>query len=152
MITVQLENLEERLGEIKALLPQHWEELAINRDKVPLSPNYDFYVQYERSGQLIFATLREDGHMMGYFIGFITPGLHYSQTLTCKMDIFYIHPSCRGSALPGLKLFRAVEKELKRRGVQQWYVGSKIKHDASALFKRLGFEPVEVYHSKYIGG
>lgn len=151
MITVQLESFEERLDELKALLPMHWEELAINRDKVPLAPNFDFYIQYERGGQFIFMTLRENGLLKGYFIGFITPGLHYSETLTCKMDIFYIHPECRGSALPGLKLFRAVEKELRRRGVQQWYVGSKISHDASPLFKRLGFEPIEVYHSKWIG-
>lgn len=151
MITVQLESFEDRLEELKVLLPLHWRELAINQDKVPLAPNFDFYIQYERGGQLIFMTLREDGALKGYFIGFITPGLHYSTCLTCKMDIFYIHPDSRGSALPGLKLFREVEQELKRRKVQQWYVGSKIKQDASALFRRLGFEPIEVYHSKYIG-
>lgn len=151
MITVQLESFEKQLEELKVLLPEHYKELAMDQDRVPLSPSYNVYIGHERDGQLIFMTLREDGHLMGYFIGFISPGLHYNTCLSCKMDIFYVHPSIRGNGLPGLKLFRALEKELKRRGVQRWYVGSKMKADASALFKRLGFEPIEVYHSKWIG-
>jgi hypothetical protein len=30
-------------------------------------------------------------------------------------------------------------------------MGSKIQADASALFKRIGAEPVETYYSKWIG-
>lgn len=151
MITVQLESFEERLEELRVLLPEHYKELAMDQDRVPLSPSYNTYIGQERDGHLIFMTLRENGIMMGYFIGFIDLGLHYNTCLSCKMDIFYVHPSIRGTGLPGLKLFRALEKELKRRGVQRWYVGSKIKAPADALFKRLGFEPIEIYHSKWIG-
>ena len=67
------------------------------------------------------------------------------------MDIFYIHPEHRGSNF-GLKLFDFVEKELKRRGVDRWFVGSKCHLDASWLFERLGFDRVEVTYSKYMGG
>lgn len=152
MITYQLESFEERLEELKILLPEHYRELAMDQDRVPLSPSYNVYIGHERDGQLIFMTMRKHGVLVGYFIGFVSPGLHYNTCLSCKMDIFYIHPTARGNGLPGVRLFRAVEKELKRRGVQRWYVGSKMKADASALFKRLGFEPIEVYHSKWIGG
>lgn len=151
MITVQLESLAERLEEIKVLLPLHYEELALNQDKVPLVPQYDIYLARERAGQLMMMTLREAGELVGYFIGFIAPGLHYSTCLTCTMDIFYVKKELRGSGLPGLKLFRAVEKECKRRGVQRMFMGSKVKADASALFERLGAEKVEVYYSKWIG-
>lgn len=151
MITIQVESLEERLEEIKPLLPVHYRELALHQDKVPLAPQYDVYIANERIGQLIFMTMRKDGELVGYFIGFISPGLHYSTCLTCKMDIFFIHPDVRGNGLPGLKLFRALEKELKRRGVQCWFVGSKVKADASALFERLDFEKVETYYTKWIG-
>jgi N-acetylglutamate synthase-like GNAT family acetyltransferase len=66
------------------------------------------------------------------------------------MDIFYVHPSKRtGSA--GLRMFRFVEAELRRRGVQRWFMGSKNHADASALFKRIGAAPVETYFSKWIG-
>ena len=150
MLTVQLESFTERLEEFRPLFPLHWEELALNKDKVPLDPQYDIYLQREARGELIFATLRELGQPVGYFIGFIAPGLHYKTCLTCTMDIFYIHPEKRGGR-GGIKLFKFVEQELKRRGVDRWFVGSKCHADASWLFEILGFDRVEVYYSKWIG-
>lgn len=151
MLTTHIESFEERLTELQELLPLHYEELALNKDKVPLSPQYGVYIERERRGELIFVTMREAGELVGYFIGFVAPGLHYSTCLTCTMDIFYIHPDKRAQGLPGVRLFRAVEKELKRRGVDRWFVGSKTKADASALFEFLDFERVEIYYSKWIG-
>lgn len=152
MLTTQIESFTERLGELKALFPEHWQELALNRDKVPLDPQYDVYVAREARGELLLVTMRNDGEIKGYFIGFIAPGLHYRTCLTCTMDIFYIHPDLRAKGMPGVRLFRAVEKELRRRGVQRWFAGSKVQADASALFEFLDFERVEVYYSKWIGG
>lgn len=150
MITCHVESFEERLAELQVLLPLHYRELALNQDKVPLSPRYGDYIDRERAGGLIFVTLRDAGELVGYFIGFIAPGLHYSTCLTCTMDIFYVHPSKRnGSA--GVRMFRFVETELRRRGVHRWFMGSKIQADASALFKRIGAAPVETYYSKWLG-
>lgn len=151
MLTCQIESFEERLEELKELLPSHYEELALNQDKVPLSPQYRIYIEREQRGELLFVTMRDAGALVGYFIGFIAPGLHYSTCLTCTMDIFYIRKDKRGQALPGVRLFRFVEAELKRRGVDRWFVGSKCKADASALFEFLDFEKVEIYYSKWLG-
>lgn len=150
MITCHIESFEERLGELKELLPIHYEELALNKDKVPLSPQFDIYIAREKRGELIFVALREAGTLAGYFIGFIAPGLHYSTCLTCTMDIFYVHPAKRGGRA-GIKLFKFVEAELTRRGIDRWFVGSKVHMDASWLFEFLGFEKVEVYYSKMLG-
>lgn len=149
MITAQVERLTERLEEMKPLFPMHWAELALNQDKVPLDPQYDIYLARDERGEVLFVTLREAGVLVGYFVGFVAPGLHYRTCLTCTMDIFYVHPDKRGRC--GLMLFRAVEAEAKRRGVQRWFVGSKCHADASWLFERLGFEKVEVYYSKWLG-
>ncbi len=150
MITCHIESFEEKLPELQALLPEHYKELALNQDKVPLSPLYDVYIARERQGGLLFVTLRDAGQLVGYFIGFIAPGLHYSTCLTCTMDIFYVRADKRqGSA--GIRMFRFVEVELKRRGVQRWFMGSKVHADASALFKRIGAAPVETYYSKWLG-
>jgi len=150
MITAQVESFEERLGEFSPLFPLHYEELALNKDKVPLDPNYAMYIEKERNGGLLFVTLREAGEAVGYFIGFIAPGLHYQTCLTCTMDIFYVHPDKRGSKA-GFELFNFVEKELKRRKVDRWFVGSKCHKDTSWLFEKLEFEKVEVYYSKWLG-
>lgn len=150
MITCHVESFEQQLAELQVLLPEHYKELALNQAHVPLSPQYDIYIRRERAGELLFVTLRDAGALVGYFIGFIAPGLHYSTCLTCTMDIFYVRADKRtGSA--GIRMFRFVETELRRRGVQRWFMGSKVKADASALFKRIGAEPVETYYSKWLG-
>jgi len=146
MITYHVESFEERLCELKRLLPLHYEELALNKDKVPLSPQYDVYIQRERNGELLFVTARDAGELVGYFIGFIAPGLHYSTCLTCIMDIFYIAPGHRGSNA-GWELFQFVRKENKRRGVQRWFMGAKVHFDCSFLFEKLGAELVEKTYS-----
>jgi N-acetylglutamate synthase-like GNAT family acetyltransferase len=150
MITFHIELFEDRLAELQVLLPLHYSELALNQDKVPLTPQFNVYIERERRGELIFVVAREEGAMIGYFIGFIAPGLHYQTCLTCTMDIFYVHPDKR-TGTTGLKLFRFVEAELKRRGVQRWFMGSKVQADASALFERVGASKVEVYYSKWLG-
>ncbi len=151
MITCHVESFEQQLDELKVLLPSHYKELALNQDHVPLSPQFDIYINRERAGQLIFVTLRDAGELVGYFIGFIAPGLHYSTCLTCTMDIFYVRADKR-TGTAGIRMFRFVEDELRRRGVQRWFMGSKIHADASALFKRIGAAPVETYYSKWLGG
>lgn len=150
MITAQIESFIERLPEFQALFPSHWEELALNKDKVPLDPRYEIYFDREAAGELLFVTLRELGKPVGYFIGFVSPGLHYKTCLTCIMDIFWLAPEKRGNG-GGKLLFDFVEKELRRRGVQRFFVGSKCHKDASYLFEKLGFEKVEIFYSKWLG-
>lgn len=153
MITAHLEKLSDRLAELKPILPVHWEELALDKDKVPLDPQYDVYLAREAAGELMLMVLRDAGQMVGYFIGFVAPGMHYQTCLTLTMDIFYVHPEHRGSG-GGVVLFEAVKHEAVRRGVQRWFVGSKLhaKVHADALFLHMGFEPVETYYSLWLGG
>lgn len=150
MLTAHVEKLADCLDELKPLFPLHWEELALNKDKVPLDPQYEVYLEREKRGEVIVVTLRELGEIKGYLVGFIAPGLHYRTCLTCITDIFFVHPDARGRH-GGVKLFTAVKKELKRRGVQRWFTGSKNHKDASLLLDFLGFDPVETYHSMWLG-
>jgi GNAT superfamily N-acetyltransferase len=150
MLTAQPEDFMPFLDEVKPLLEHHWEELALNKDKVPLSPQYDVYIQRDALGQILLITLRESGQLVGYFIGFVAPGLHYSTCLTLIMDIFWLAPEHRGK-MGGLKLFRAVEREAKRRGVQRMFVGSKVHKDASKLFEAMRYDKCEVYYTAWLG-
>jgi GNAT superfamily N-acetyltransferase len=150
MITAQVEPYMDCLPELMACYDHHWKELALNKDKVPLAPQYDIYEARDDAGQLLLVTLREAGRLVGYFIGFIAPGLHYKTCLTLTMDIFWTHPDVRGG-FAGVKLFRAVEKDARRRGVHRIFYGSKMHKDASRLFEFLKMEPVEMYYTKWIG-
>lgn len=150
MITAHVESFIENIEQLKTLIPLHYEELALNKDKVPLAPRWNLYAAQERAGELFFVTLRDEGELAGYFIGFVSPGLHYETCLTCIQDIFYVKPDERGQAA-GDQLFDFVEETLKRRGVQRIITNSKNHFPASWLFDRRGYEPIETIHSKWIG-
>jgi GNAT superfamily N-acetyltransferase len=150
MLTAQVEPFPAFLEEVKPLLPLHWEELALNKDKVPLDPQYDVYLKRDALGEVLLITLRSLGELVGYFIGFVAPGLHYRTCLTLTEDIFYIRADHRGRS-GGLILFKAVENEAKRRGIQRMFVGSKLHKDASWLFEKLGYKEVERHYSAWLG-
>ncbi len=150
MLTAHVENLTERLEEMKPFFPMHWEELALNQKQVPLDPQYEIYLDRDAQGQVMLVTLRKAGEMVGYFVGFVAPALHYKTCLTLTMDIFYVLPEHRGDG-GGFILFKEVEREAKRRGVERMFVGSKCHKDASWLFEKLGYEEVERYYSAYWG-
>jgi GNAT superfamily N-acetyltransferase len=151
MLTAHVESLSERLDELKSFFPMHWEELALNQKQVPLDPQYGIYLDRDEAGQVMLVTLRCHGDLVGYFVGFVAPGLHYATCLTLTMDIFYVLPEFRGAG-GGFVLFKVVEAEAKRRGVKRMFVGSKMHKDASWLFQKLGYEPVETYYSLWMGG
>lgn len=150
MITAQVETLAEVLEDLKPFFHGHWEELALNKDKVPLDPDYPQYLAREAAGGVVLVTLRSDGAIVGYFVGFVAPHIHYKSCLTCTMDIFYIQPEFRGR-MGGVRLFKRVEQELKRRGVQRAFFGSKLHKDSGRLFEALGYSAVETYYSKWLG-
>lgn len=150
MITAQVENFRPFLEEVKPLLQGHWDELALDKDKVPLDPQYDEYLNYDAQGKILVVTLREAGKLVGYFIGLIAPGLHYKTCLTYKMDIFYVHPDARGQG-GGVVMVNFLEQELKRRGVQRALMGAKCHKNAGWLFEKLGYDMIEIYYSKWLG-
>lgn len=148
-----------RVEELKQLLDGHWRELALDQEKVELDPCWEIYQAREEVGELMFITIRENGKLMGYFVGFVAPGLHYRGCLTLIMDVFWLHPDLRGedsldqmeSAMYSDELFNAMRAEATRRGVQRIFVGSKLHKDASMFFERLGYAECERYYSLWIG-
>lgn len=150
MLTAQVEPFPAFLEEAKPLFPLHWAELALHQEKVPLDPDYDEYLRRDAAGGVVLVTVREDGKLCGYFVGFVAPALHYKSCLSLTLDIFWIHPEHRGAGA-GFHLFKTVEKEAKRRGIHYMVVGSKLHKDASWLFEKLGYAEIERYFSVWLG-
>lgn len=151
MISFQSESFIECLDELRPLLDLHWDDLALQKEHVKLSPHHEIYFKSEKDDGLAFITIRSDGKIIGYFIGFIGTGLHYSDCLECQMDIFYIVNEYRGSGL-SFKLFEFTENLLKKRGVKRFFAGSKLHKDCGFIFDKMGFEKTEIKYSKWIGG
>ncbi|WLE58394.1 hypothetical protein GIY62_14790 [Burkholderia plantarii] len=150
MITFSVERFSDVYGEMLPLLHEHYGEISTHKEHgVPLEPQVEAYRAREADGTLLMVIGRGEGAIVAYFVAFVAPALHYRSCLTCSPDIFYVEQSRRG-AMIGARMFRFVEQELRRRGVKRWAVGSKVAHDASALFRHLDFEPVETTFEKWL--
>ena len=149
-LTAHVESLTAGMAEWAEIHETHYRELALDQDKVPLDVDFAGYRALDEAGLVTYVTLRDEGRLVGYFVGFVKPSLHYRSTLMAVMDIYYVHPSVRGR-MGGVRLFRAVERELRRRGVKRLIVGEKLHKPSGRLFKALGFTPIETYHSKWLG-
>lgn len=132
------------------MFPEHYAALAPYSHRAVLAPRWDAYAALDAAEVLFLMTMRRGTAMVGYFVGMIQPALHSRHCLECAMDMFWTDPSIRNGHA-GMALFAAVRAELQRRGVQRWHVGSQACADASALFRRLGMEPLETYYTQWIG-
>ena len=151
MITAEIEEWLDVLPELKPMFPAHHRELALFQDRMPLNIQFGVYADRNIKGELVVAIVREDGKVIGYWVTFVAPGLHYGSTLTATMDVLWIKPENRGDG-SGRMLAACLEKELKRRGVKVWWVGSKNHKEIEGFYEHLGFKHEESYFARWIGG
>lgn len=136
------ERIIEVFGEIKPLLQQHWEEIAHYPD-IPLSPDYDKYVQAERNDVLRIFTARQGHTLIGYAIYFVGPAPHYRFSKQAQQDVLFIEPSHR-QGRNGWKLIAYADAQMKAEGVQVVQQHVKRAHPGlGSLLERMGYEPVE---------
>ena len=149
MISYQVETYDVCHREIAPHLPQHFEEIALDKGAVPLDIDWPIYKDLADKGMLHIVTAREASEVVGYIVGFVRPHVHYKSTLHCFTDIFWLHPD-RRKGMAGVKLFKEYERSLKRRGVVKVFIASKCHLDMSPIFERLGWHRTEVVYTKVI--
>lgn len=150
MITFAVEEWFKVKGEMAVLWPEHWKEIAINRDQIKLNPDMESYDTFARNGALHMMIARERGAIVGYHVSIVRPHLHYLDSLSAFTDVYYIAPAQR-KGMTGVRMFKEVEKSLKARGVQKMFTGTKLHMDMSAIFERLGYRETERLFTKVIG-
>jgi GNAT superfamily N-acetyltransferase len=150
MITYQEESVQDCLEEIKPLIEAHWEEIAIHKDRIKLNPDFDKYLLLDSLGMLHILTARDDEELVGYFISFIQPNMHYKDEMFAINDILYIKPEHRKGTV-GYRLFKKAEASLKEIGVSVIIIHAKVKNDFKPLMDKLDYERIEYTYSKYIG-
>ena len=151
MISIQEEAYPDFVAEAKPLFPAHWAELALDKDQVPLDPDYDEYMRRYLAGMCLIVTAREDGLLAGYSVNFVAPGLHYRTCLTLTTDIYWVRPDARGARC-GLEMFDRLHYLAKARGVQRIFAGVKEHFSAGWMFERMGYRKVETYYTLWLGG
>lgn len=136
--------------EVDELFYNHWEEIAVNKDKIKLNPDWSFYEAIYNTGNLAIYTVRKDEELIGYFVVIAKPHPHYQDHLFAVNDIIYLAPEHR-KGLVGYKLIKFAENDLKKMGISVLVVNTKVHKPFDPLMERLGFNLVERVYSKYIG-
>jgi len=151
MITFAVEDWFSVKDEMSHLWPDHWQEVAVNKDAIQLDPDFDTYATFANSGMLHIVVARKEGEIVGYHFSVVRPHLHYRRSLSAFTDIYYLAPKHRTGRTP-LRLFQFVEQTLKARGVQKMFTGTKLSLDAGPLFEHMGWTETERLFVKMIGG
>lgn len=136
-------------AEMLPMLVRHWREIALNHADVPLDIDEARYAQLDESGHLHILTARREGVLIGYHVAIVSVHLHYASTLHGITDVYYIAPEAR-HGVTGMRLFQAVEREMKALGVRKLFTATKLHLDQGPLFERLGYKPVERLYAKLI--
>lgn len=151
-LTSQIEKFHEIARELPPLFEQHYREIALDQDTIPLDPDWDRYFWLALSGMLHVCTARCDKVLVGYIFNLAGPHLHYRSTPHAEIEMFWLDPAYRGSAF-ALRWFRENEAHLHGLGIKK--VGVAVKNGymsgrVGLIFKRLGYKPVETVWSKVL--
>jgi len=150
VIIYQEETFDQVIDEIKPLLEDHWEEIALHKDTIKLNPDYARYEQMFKSGQMRIVTARDDGKLVGYCILLLYHHIHYKDQFMAMDDIFFIAKDYR-KGLTGVKLFIKTEEIMKQYGVKKLSMNVKVHQDVGPIFERLGYKETERMFTKMIG-
>jgi hypothetical protein len=149
-VTYKQEILHTVQEEIKPLLEKHWQEIALNQEKIKLNPDWEAYATLEDIGALRIFTAREGDILAGYFVTVVHRSLHYKDHLFANNDVIYLLPEHR-VGMTGPNLIRFAEKCLKEDGVSLLAVNTKCHKPFDRLLEWLGYNKIESVYSKYIG-
>lgn len=148
-IRYQQEFLKTVEKEIKPLLEEHWEEIAVNKDFIKLNPDWEAYNELENRGILYIFTAREEEELVGYFVVLVQKSLHYKDHFFATNDVIFVQASHR-KGLTGANLVTFAEKCLKDDGVSLLVVNTKCHKPFDRLLSWLGFNEVERVYSKLL--
>lgn len=136
--------------EAQSLIEMHWEDIALNKDRIKLNPDWERYHALEEAGAFKIFTARSDDKLVGYFAVLVDYNPHYKDHLFAVNDVIYLHPDYR-KGLVGLKLIKFAEECLKEDGVSVLTINTKVHKPFDKLLSRLGFGLAERVYSKFIG-
>ena len=143
------EQLQHVLEEMKPMLLEHWEEVAMYKDKIDFSPDYNKYFSMCDMGFIRLYTMRDNGKLVGYSLFFTMPHLHYSKDMFAVNDVVFVDPEYR---LPFITpaFFNYVEEQLSRLGMSVITYHMKVYKPFEKLMNGLQYNFTEHLYTKYI--
>lgn len=152
VLTYRRERFVDIMPELSEIFYKHWREIALDQNAIPLSPAWDEYMRLEAVGGLHIVVARDGSKMAGYLFSLVHPHLHYRKSLTAYTDLMYL----RREYTKGFGIFHyaaligRAEEMLRDMGVQKMYLMTKVYHDMTPLFERLGYKLIEKICTKLL--
>lgn len=137
--------------ELAAIYPEHYEELAVNKQRKKLEPDYQHYRALVDAGRVHVTTARDAGVLVGYFIFFVQQNIHYKSIRTAYNDIFFLRKPYR-KGWDGIRFVRFTLDYLEKIGAEEVYLGTKLHNDYGPIFEHFGFAPIERIYTKLLDG
>jgi GNAT superfamily N-acetyltransferase len=136
------------VSELAPLFEEHWTEVTID-NSIPLDPDYEKLYTLQNMGLLHSLIVRTDeGELVGYMITFLTPHVHYKETMYAQNDAIFIHPSHRKGGL-AYKMLKVFEECMTNKGADVLHMHVKVYLDFGSLLDRLGYTHEEnIYRKK----
>ena len=150
MISYDIEKLASIRKDIEPLLLLHWEEIALDKDKIHLDVDWDSYQRLEDNGNLIIITVRINSELIGYALWFVREHLHYKNTKWAYNDVIFLKKEHRSHGLGG-HLIRVCEDLLKEMKVDkiQWHL--KVTNNWTPVLEKMGYKLEEYVVGKFVG-
>jgi GNAT superfamily N-acetyltransferase len=111
-VEIRLSDVDEMRQRAGQLFKEHWEEIALNKGVMKLSPNWRAYYELEERGVLVCLAALIDEELVGYAASFVYQHLHYSALTVIQNDVLFVAEEHRKSGL-GRRLIRRTEQMVK---------------------------------------
>lgn len=141
-LTFQHEPIESIIDEMPLLTKLHYAEISTHKHIKKLDPDWDQFITLEEAGIARTFTARDHGNLVGYFITFTAPHIHFKGCTMSHNDAVYMHPHYRGSR--AVKFFEAAIQDLRdNTDSDMLAVHMKLHAPFRKLLTKLGFEQTE---------
>ena len=144
MMTFNVENFTDIAHELPPLFQKHFDEIALDKERIPLAPNWEYYLAVDKSGHLFVLTARDGERLVGYFFAIVGLGTHNVRSVMAKTDMYFLLPEYR----KGMAGFKFIKTAMERLTFDKMVIQTKISNDYGRIFERLGFTSVETVYTK----
>lgn len=141
-LTFQHELMSDIYQEMSDCIEIHYQEIATHKHVKRLDPDWDQFFEMEDKGICRCFTARADNELVGYFITFTCPHIHFRGCIMSHNDAVFLHPAWRG--VGAYRFFCAAIQDLKdNTDSDMLAVHMKLHAPFRKLLTKLGFEQTE---------
>jgi hypothetical protein len=138
--------------DLPPLFERHYQEIARDKDVIPLAPDWDSYYAMDLQGTLHILTARWRGKLVGYIFNIVGWHQHYVTTRYAHTEMFWLHRDFRKGWLP-VRFLSENLAGLKAREVKITTICFKLHfQDARVgkLLQRLGYKATDITMRKVL--